>query len=362
MTNVNENQLDNLHQVEAITSTAQESNDKSDKSKKAGAALLHTLSSAVISAEKNSHKHHAHIHTVDTTAEQELDDSVNSDENVDQNQDLGDSNSESSSDDSQDSETDSGDSDNSDCLMALMMAGIEVSSSKNQEIDATSDMGVKLSTASTNVAKFEQDTVENYYKYGDGTGDDMGDLHTVNRKAGDLRGVEFKIDPNTGHLMMLKNQTAKTWTDLGPAKKTSKGHYDFDPARKAGYGSVYNSTIPADIAGATAMWNASTDALSKGETITIPITGPADSYVGNDDGKGGIKHATSATQSTMMNALQYLQSTASAVNNQIGNVASIPGTTLQGETQSVTSAQSSAQTATQTQSSIAGQASTLASI
>jgi hypothetical protein len=77
---------------------------------------------------------------------------------------------------------------------------------------------------------------------------------------------------------------------------------------------------------------------------------------------GGIAAANSAEQPILMNILQFMQSEASQVNNDMGNVAAIPGTTMQGETQAVTSAQSAAAGAGQAQSSIASQASSWASI
>lgn len=82
------------------------------------------------------------------------------------------------------------------------------------------------------------------------------------------------------------------------------------------------------------------------------------------DGSGGIGNPKvgSAELPILMNDLQYLQSIASQVNNDMGNVAAIPGTTMQGETQSVTAAQSAASGAGQSQASIASQISSWSSI
>ncbi|MCH9617371.1 MAG: hypothetical protein SP4CHLAM5_11760 [Chlamydiia bacterium] len=249
--------LDKLPSSEVVNAASTgNSTDKADTSKKGAAVLLSTLSDVVKSAEKSTH--HAHA-IVDLAAEQAIDNLENTEETDTSDQDTSDSSS--NSDDSGDSSLYESDSDHSDCLMKLTMAGISTTSSKNKEIDATSKAGAELSEVTANVAKQEAANIKEFYTDGQTAGGD-------------------------GELKITDNQF--------------KG--------------------------------------------------------------GGISAAGSAEQPILMNILQYMQSEASQVNNDMGNVAAIPGTTMQGETQSVTSAQSAAAGAGQAESTIGGQIGSWASI
>ena len=249
-----------------------------------------------------------------------------------------------------------------DCLMELMMAGIEVTQSKNQDVDATSQMGVKLSQVAAQVSQFESDAVTKYYEYGK-PGGGMGELNLSKVGKDTQRTVDYKFAKDAdGNVHLYYRCYASNapddlgknaWTDAGDASQYTD---------KDGNLNSLPSGQNSNISGSD--W----DSFRKSVNVNnLDQIGTLHKASGWEDSillpqTGGIAHAGSAHQNQMMNVLSTLQSTASEVNNSMGNVAGIPGTELQQLTQSVTTAQQSGQTANQVQQAIANQASTLASI
>ena len=280
MTNVTDSSnLDNLQASQASPLANTDSSDKKDKSIKGAAVLLSTLNSALDSAEKGSKDPapSAPLHFKD----------------------------------------------NSDCLMEVLNAGISMTGSIGTLMDATAASGVKTSEAASKASKFESDAITQYQKYGSTSGG--MDMDFVD--AGKSRNTYFKIV--NGRFMMKKNDGPTTsWQDIGAATKDSSGHYEVPQAVKdMGYNFSGNNTKD---------WDAFTSSFDSGGTKEIQCSGPEDGWI---NGKGGLANATGANSGDMpimMQQLQIMTATQNQVNSDMGNVAQIAGTSMQGETQAET--------------------------